>query len=86
MVTKPVSVHTQRIPELSLAWHFGPIDRGRLARFLALPRAQRILLAEQFAINKAEMLEWAGRRPHEVPLVNGEFFFIALSMADLDDD
>jgi hypothetical protein len=31
------------------------------------------------------MLEWAARRPHEVPRVNCEFFFIALFTGDLDD-
>ena len=77
---------TSRIPDLPLSWHVQPVNPDRLARFLALPKAERIVLAEHFAINKAEMFQWAGRLPQEVPLVNGEFFFIAGFMADLDDD
>ncbi len=29
------------------------------------------------AAGVGEMLRWAARAPHEVPLLNGEFFFIA---------
>jgi hypothetical protein len=32
------------------------------------------------------MLKWASRRPHEVPIVNGEFFFITAYLADTDED
>lgn len=74
-----------RVPDVALEWHFAPINPERMSRFLALPRAERVVLAEQFAVNKAEMLEWASRFPHEVPRVDDEFFFIALFRGDLDD-
>lgn len=74
-----------RATDLSVEWHFAPINPERMTRFLALPRAERVVLAEQFALNKAELLEWASRFPHEVPRVDGEFFFIALFMGDVDD-
>ena len=73
------------VPEVGIEWHFAPVNPARLARFFALPRAQRVELAEQFRMNKAEMFEWASCYRPEVPLVNGEFFFIALFMGDLDD-
>jgi len=85
MSKHPVSVQVTPVPELSLEWHFGPINPERFARFMELPRAQRVVLAEQLGINKAELFEWASTHPHEIPLVNGEFFFIALFMGDLDD-
>lgn len=76
---------TTRIPDLPLSWHFEPINPERFTRFMKLPRAERVVLAEQFAVNKAELIEWASTHPHEIPRVNGEFFFIALFMGDLDD-
>lgn len=76
---------TTRIPDLPFSWHFEPINPERFKRFMKLPRAERVVLAEQFAVNKAEMVEWASTHPHEIPRVNGEFFFIALFMGDLDD-
>ena len=33
-----------------------------------------------------ECCAWAARAPHEVPLLDGEFAFIATRMADLDPD
>jgi hypothetical protein len=74
-----------RVPDLPLSWHFEPINPERYRRFMKLPRAERVVLAEQFAINKNELIEWASTHPHEIPVVNGEFFFIALFMGDLDD-
>ena len=37
---------------------------------------QRVEAAEQGRFTLGEMLRWASRRPGEVPLVDGEFFFI----------
>jgi hypothetical protein len=48
----------------------------RLARMWALTPAQRLEEARQGRLTLGEMLRWASRSPHEVPLVNSEFFFI----------
>jgi hypothetical protein len=49
----------------------------RIDAMWALKREERIAAAK-----RGEMLQWAARRPHEVPIVNGEFFFIAAFSAD----
>jgi len=49
----------------------------RLARMWALTPSQRLEEARQGRLTLAEMLRWASRAPHEVPLVNNEFFFIS---------
>jgi len=48
----------------------------RLARMWALTPAQRLQAARQGQLTLAEMLRWAAHAPHEVQLVNNEFFFI----------
>lgn len=59
----------------------------RLARMWALTPAQRLQEARQGRLTLSEMLRWAARAPAgEVPIVNGEYFFIAALSADDDDD
>lgn len=38
--------------------------------------AQRLQAAQKGRLTLGEMLRWASRAPREVPLVDGEFFFI----------
>ena len=42
----------------------------------AMAPAERVQAAEQGQLSLGEMLQWARRAPHEVPIVDGEFFFI----------
>lgn len=49
-------------------------DRAR--RMWAMTAAERVQAAEQGQLSLGEMLQWARRAPHEVPIVNDEFFFI----------
>lgn len=58
------------------------IDPDRLARMWAMTTAQRRQAAKRGQLSLGEMLQWASRRPHEVPIVNGEFFFITAYLAD----
>ncbi len=54
------------------------IDPERLQRTWAMSAAQRIAAAQHGQLTLGEMLRWAAcAPPHEVPTVNGEFFFIA---------
>jgi hypothetical protein len=57
-------------------------DPRRLARMWAMSRAQRVTAARHGQFTLGEMLRWASRLPNEVPLVNGELFFIAARCAD----
>jgi hypothetical protein len=59
------------------------VDPDRLQRMWAMTPTQRIQAAEQGQLTLSEMQHWAARAPGgEIPLVNGEFFFIAALLAD----
>ena len=53
------------------------IDPERLERIWTMSAQQRTAAAQHGQLTLGEMLRWAARAPHEVPTVNGEFFFIA---------
>lgn len=61
------------------------IDQDRLEQLWKLTAAERVAAAEAGQLTLGEMLRWAARAPHEVPLVNGEFFFITALSADAED-
>jgi hypothetical protein len=52
------------------------VDPDRLARMWKLKPAQRREAAQTGRLTLGEMLRWAARAPQEVPIVDGEFFFI----------
>ena len=58
------------------------VDDERLARMWAMTPTQRNAAAGQGEFSLGEMLKWASRRPQEVELVDGEFFFITAFSAD----
>jgi hypothetical protein len=58
------------------------IDPERLERMWAMTPAQRRQAADRGQLSLGEMLRWAARHPNKVPLVDGEFFFIAGLLAD----
>jgi hypothetical protein len=60
-----------------------PEQRARLAR---MRPAGRRAAYERGELSYRQCYLWAAGWPNEVPIVNGEFEFIALTMADLDDD
>lgn len=53
------------------------VNAGRARRMWAMQPAERVQAAEQGQLSLGEMLQWARRAPYEVPVVDGEFFFIA---------
>jgi hypothetical protein len=61
------------------------IDPDRLERMWAMTPAQRRQAAQRGQLSLAEMLKWASRRPQEVPIVDGDFFFITALLADAED-
>ena len=58
------------------------VDPERLERLWAMSPAERLAAAERGEFTLGEMLRWASRRPHEVDLVDGEFWFITALSAD----
>ena len=53
------------------------VDPDRVRRMWAMEPDQRVQAAEQGQLSLGEMLAWARRAPHEVQVVDGEFFFIS---------
>ena len=62
------------------------ITEERLGRMWSMSSHQRIAAAQRGEFTLGEMLRWASRRPNEVPLVDGEFFFITALSVDADND
>ena len=57
-------------------------DPDRLERMWAMSPADRLAAAQRGEFTLGEMLRWASRRPREVPLVDGDFFFISAYLVD----
>jgi hypothetical protein len=55
-----------------------------LARLARMSVEERIRAARNGGFTAWERSVWAARFPRQVPLVNGEFEWIALGLADLD--
>ena len=58
------------------------VDPERIERMWAMRPADRIQAAHKGRFTLGEMLRWASRRPNEVELVDGEFWFITALAAD----
>jgi hypothetical protein len=58
------------------------VDPERIARLEAMTAPERVHAARTGQLTLGELLRWAARHPREVPLVNGEFFFIAQFMPE----
>ena len=59
------------------------VDPERLERMWALSPAERLVAAQRGQFTLGEMLRWAARAPAgDVPLVDGEFFFLTALSAD----
>jgi hypothetical protein len=60
------------------------VSAERIERMWQMTAAQRVEAARQGQFTLGEMLRWASRRPSEVELVDGEFWFITAFSADAD--
>jgi len=58
------------------------VDPERLARMWSLTTDEREAAARRGELSLGEMCKWAARYPDEIEIVNNEFWFIALRMAD----
>jgi hypothetical protein len=62
-----------------------PLSPPRFADLLErMTPAERLRAYRSAALSRHERSVWAARHPEEVPLLNDEFEWIALSLADLD--
>jgi predicted lysophospholipase L1 biosynthesis ABC-type transport system permease subunit len=60
------------------------ISPERIERMWKMTARERVAAARQGKLTLGEMLRWAARRPHEVELVEGEWWFITALLADTD--
>lgn len=58
--------------------------KGFLADLAHMSVEERVRAARHGSFDRWERTVWAARFPEQVPLINGEFEWIALAMADLD--
>jgi hypothetical protein len=58
--------------------------RAFLRRLERMSPEQRLRAARKGRFSRGECALWAARYPGEAPLVNGEYPWIALALADLD--
>lgn len=65
-------------PDLTLA--------ERRAALWRMTPEQRVAAMRRGELRLDDCLHWASRRPHEVPLVNGEWDFIAALTPEVADD
>jgi hypothetical protein len=61
------------------------ISPERIERMWKMTAQERVAAARQGKLTLGEMLRWAARAPHEPPLVDGDWFFIAALSADSDE-
>ena len=62
------------------------VNPERIERIWKMTAQQRVEAAQQGQFTLGEMLRWAARAPHgEVPLVDGEWFFITALSADAEE-
>ena len=47
-----------------------------------LDREERVLAMRRGELSLDQLTEWSSTRPHEVPLIGGEFEYIVVSLAD----
>ena len=62
-----------------------PQRKEQSDRLWAMTPAQRVTAMRTGRLSMRQCCEWAARRPDEVPLVNGEFEFIAAYDAERHD-
>jgi hypothetical protein len=61
------------------------VDEDRLAALWPMSADERRVGALRGEFSLGEMLEWASRCPCQVPVVNGEFFFVTAFSEDAAD-
>lgn len=70
--------------QTTLAFAVQPVGSVKRSKMLwAMTPQQRISAMRCGALTFCELCEWAKRRPSEVPLLNGEFEFLAAIMPEV---
>ena len=62
-----------------------PTEEERSRALWAMTATQRVTAMRGGRLTMNQCMEWAQRRPHEVPRLNGEYEFIAISTPEIAD-
>lgn len=73
LIAQPLVIHISEGEEQSF-----------FERLCEMGYARRLAMYRRGDFSRSQRSIWAARFPEEVPLLNGEFEWIALAMADLD--
>jgi len=80
---------SKRTFDLSQLWGIDfrpdPVWEEQKARLWAMTRDERVRAMRAGRLSLRLCLHWASRRPREVPLLNGEFEFIAVHTPEIAD-
>jgi hypothetical protein len=80
---------SKRTFDLSQLWGIDfrpdPVWEEQKARLWAMTADERVRAMRAGRLSLRLCLHWASRRPHEVPLLNGEFEFIAVQTPEIAD-
>ena len=79
------SDHPMTAQELSHAIGRAPTPEEQSELLWAMSAEQREQAMYRRELTLTQCCEWAARRPEEVPLLNGEFWFIAITTPEVAD-
>lgn len=93
-MNKPATAQSRRAPQPAAVPRQSPATvttltggrrrRAFLRRLARMTPEQRLKAARKGRLSRGELTLWAAHYPEEAPLVNGEYPWIALGLADLD--
>ncbi len=63
-----------------------PTRKEQLQQLWAMTVSERVSAMRAGALSRDQLFAWVARWPDQCPVVNGEWEFIAATMADLDPD
>lgn len=70
------------------SWLLAPDSsrKEQLQQLWAMTEPERVAAMRAGALSRLQLFAWVARYPDQCPVVNGEWEFIAATMADLDPD
>lgn len=78
----PHNRHDQTADPFAFLADVDPAKEAQLAELWALPVEQRIARMHARELSTTQLWAWAQRHPGQVPTLNGEWWFIAVDIAD----
>jgi len=73
-------------PAMTLTEHLARLERarqGRLRSLWQMTAEQRIAAMRRGELTREQLAAWSARHPEQVPMLNGEFEWIAIRMPEV---